>query len=191
MAGKQVYKTLKYFNHTMWPSNEVKQKKKIYVTKGRTLELNLGPSANIYKNAFQCTNVMIGRFLWGPSRMLSCNPICGCHVWNTRRNFAELVQTFHRKLAAARRQSQPDTPEVTGRQRSAHHTAAQSCGRRTHEKDVTDRLTSKNPEHTTDWCSSPFQITQSGSHHNFPVPFQSQPHIQCRGPRPKAHWYMH
>ena len=47
---------------------------------------------------------------------------------------------FSRKLAAVLRQSQPESPEVTQRQRCAHHTAAQSCGRRTHEKDVTIRI---------------------------------------------------
>ena len=44
--------------------------------------------------------------------------------------FAESVQTLNTNWQLPGRQSQPETPEVTRRQRSAHQTAAQSCGRR-------------------------------------------------------------
>ena len=44
--------------------------------------------------------------------------------------FAESVQTLNTNWQLPGRQSQPETPEVTRRRRSAHQTAAQSCGRR-------------------------------------------------------------
>ena len=80
-----------------------------------------------------------------PPGFQSNGPCEGCRGWylatqaaaatsEILAEYAESVQTFHRKLAAALRQSQPDTPEVTGRQRNAHQTAAQSCGRRYSEE---------------------------------------------------------
>ena len=33
-------------------------------------------------------------FVWGLSRMISCNPSCVCHVWNTRRNSQSQYRLF-------------------------------------------------------------------------------------------------
>ena len=81
----------------------------------------------------RCNSQFICCWLWGLSRMISCNPNCGCHIWVTH-SFTESIQTFTEHWQLPLRQSQPETPEVTRRRRGAHQTAAQSCGRRYSEE---------------------------------------------------------
>ena len=108
-----------------------------------------------------------------------------------RATFAASYRISQKTLAAAHGSptgSQKATGVGSHTQKSAQH---QGCRREKTECQSITRATSKNPQQTTVTCS-PFSV--SPSHHlqyTFRALFYSQPQIQYRGPRPKAHWYMY
>ena len=120
-----------------------------------------------------------------------CPIFRSCLVWGSRVFCCEvqICPKWHRQLPMAVPPDHRRRQESGHTRRSLHST--RGCRRENTERQLITRVTSKNPQQTTDTCS-PF--SGSPSHHlqyTFRALFYNQPQIQYRGPRPKAHWYMY